>query len=111
MSNVKFVEFREQKYPVKLGYAALKKFQADVGENVEKALSSGKMDVYEPLLYYALEMGHRYTDQEFKFKDSKKPIKKEDMELMLDDCLFEFVELIPGFFPTLQNNPNPKKKK
>lgn len=113
MSDVKFITFRKKKYPVKLGYAALKKFKADVNKSVEKALQEDDLEIYEPLLFYALEMGHKYTEKEFKFLDSGKPITKKDMEMVLDDCMFEFIELIPSFFPTLQTaqKTNLKRKK
>lgn len=112
MSDVKFVTFRKKKYPVKLGYAALKKFKANVGKDVEKAMTEDNLEVYEPLLFYALEMGHKYTEKEFVFQDGdKKPITIDDMEMMLDDCLFEFIELVPGFFPNLQKTQASQKKK
>jgi hypothetical protein len=63
--------------------------------------------LYEPLLYYSLEKGHKIQNKEFN-------MTMEDMEEVLEDCFFEFVGLIPNFFPDvekLMEGAGTKKKK
>ena len=81
--------------------------KAETGKEIEEVLSGGSVDItiFEILLFYAMKQGAKYTEQEFTFT-------KDDMEMILDDCFFEFVALIPSFFPHLQpNNPQMTKGK
>ena len=104
---VKFITYKEKKYPVKVGYYVIKMLKAETGKEIEQVLSGDNMDitVFEILLFYAMKQGAKYTETEFTFE-------KEDMEMILDDCFFEFLELIPSFFPHLQQKPQaPQNKK
>ena len=87
---VEHIHYKNKKLPVKLGYYALKMLQKDKGVGME-ALESD-LSLYEPLLFYSLEQGHRVNKKEFS-------LTMEDMVDVLDDCFFEFVSLIPKFFP------------
>jgi hypothetical protein len=102
---IKYIEFKGEKYPIKLGYYTLKMLKAETSKDLEEVLGDGTdITLFEPLLFYALEQGARYTGQEM-------PFKREDMEMVLDDCFFEFVGMIPDFFPNLQQKESTTKQK
>lgn len=91
------IKIQGEEYPIKIGYYALKYAIQDAeksgqtGITMENIFTEGK-DVYESLLFYGLELGAKLEKQEFSFK-------REEAELLLDDCFQEFILLIPKFFP------------
>jgi hypothetical protein len=86
------IEYKGSKYPVRVSHMALKGLKADTGKTVED-LSMKNIELYESLFYHSLRAGAEYTGQPM-------TLKKEDMEKVLDACLFQFVGLIPQFFNT-----------
>lgn len=88
---VEYITYKEQRYPIRIGYYTLKMLQSETGKGIEDAAND--ISVYETILYYALKQGAKVAEVDFKFK-------KEDMEDVLDEALFEFIALIPKFFPT-----------
>ncbi len=92
---VEFITYKKKKYPIKLGYYTLKMLKVETGKDFD-GIKGDDFDVYETLLFYALKQGAKVTEVEFTFK-------KEDMEDVLDDCFFDFIELIPKFFPQSKN--------
>ena len=107
---VEFISYQKKKYPIKLGYYVLKMLKAETSKNLEDI--GGDLEIYETLLFYALKQGAKIEGMEFKFT-------KEDMEQVLDECFFDFVELIPKFFPDAKKSnpgavmtiPEPTQKK
>lgn len=95
---VQFITYKKKKYPIKVGYYALKHASQELRKDTQSAdldmetLMSGNMENYEPLLYHALVMGARLESKEL-------TLAREDMEFVLDECLFEFIEILPTFFP------------
>ena len=90
---IEYITYKKKKYPVRVSYFALKHMSKETGGKMEMT-DIGNMDIemYEALLFFALQAGARAADVEFKFK-------REEMELVLDECLMEFVGVIPKFFP------------
>lgn len=88
---VEYIEIRGEKYPVKLGYQAFKKLQKKHGLSITD-ISSVDWENYEPALFYALETGADEDNIPFTFKMA-------DMPKVLEDCLWAFVDLMPKFFP------------
>lgn len=93
---IEYITYDKKKYPVRVSYRALTMFKKETGVSLENLDNpdAGEIDLtaYETLIYYALESGHRAEKKEFTFK-------KDEMADVLDDCFFEFVKLIPRFFP------------
>jgi len=83
-------------YPIKGGYYALKHTKRELAENgVELTLSrilQGDIEVLEPLLFFALKMGHHLEQKGM-------TLLREEMEYALDACMVEFVRMLPQFFP------------
>jgi hypothetical protein len=97
-----------EKLPVRIAYSALKKFKEETGkslmsEDALKDIFSGDVEV---LLYYSLQKGFKVEGRPFEYK-------KEDMEDILDEVLFDFIKLIPLFFPKTDeiDPPLPKASK
>ena len=88
--SVEHITYKEEKLPVKLGYYALMMLQKEQGVVMEQI--EGDLSLYQPLLFYALKQGYKVTGKKFTFK-------MDDMADILDDCFFEFVGVIPKFFP------------
>jgi hypothetical protein len=69
--------------------------KVETGKNLED-IGANDFDVYETLLFFGLKQGAKLQKEEFTFT-------KEDMEQVLDECFYEFIELIPKFFPDPKN--------
>ena len=102
MIDVGYITFKKEQYPVRLSYRAIKNIRARTGKGIEMA--EGDMAMYETILYYSLVSGHKYTDTVMK-------LTEEQMEDVLDECFYEFVKILPQFFPNPVEEPDAKKKK
>lgn len=92
---VHHITYKEEKLPIRLSYRVFKGLKTDLGkENLENITGGEGLDpeLMETMLWHGLISGHKHEDKEMKFK-------KEDMEDVLDECMFEFLKLIPLFFP------------
>jgi hypothetical protein len=87
---VKHITYKGKKYPVRIGYYALKKVKEEFSKGLAD-IEEGDIEVYEPLLFYGLKQGAKVEGEDFDFK-------LEDMEQVLDECFFEFIKIIPLFF-------------
>lgn len=90
--DIGYVTYKKQQFPVRLSYRVFKGMKTDLKGLATSKLESLDPEVLETMLWYGLVSGHKYVDQELKFK-------KEDMEDVLDSCFDEFIKLIPQFFP------------
>lgn len=108
---IRFIETQSYgKLPVRVSYSALKQYQLETGK--EALSEEGMLDnmftgELEILLFHALKRGFKLQGKEF-------TLKKEEMEDVLDECLFEFIKIIPEFFPKGQQEELsnlPKKSK
>jgi hypothetical protein len=103
---VKYLEYKKDKLPVRLSYRALKALKGkDLGKLVTGGDSGAVLDdeLFEDLLWAGLRSGHAYEEKELK-------LKREDMEDVLDNCFFEFVQIIPLFFAKEKSTPEVEKK-
>lgn len=90
---IKYIEYQEKKYPIRISYYALKHTSEDTGTSISNLTDkSNDAIVFEKLLYYGLKAGCRAEKVEM-------PFKEEDMEFVLDEIFFEFTELVKDFFP------------
>lgn len=85
---VKHITYKGKKYPVRLSYRVFKGLKQDNPKSNSKDI----MEDLEGMLWYGLVSGHKAEDKEIE-------LKREDMEDVLDECMFEFQQLIPLFFP------------
>lgn len=91
--STEHITYKKKKLPIKLGYYTLKMLQKEHGITMD-ALDDD-LSMYEPMLFYAMQQGHKIEGKEFTYT-------MEDMVDILDDCFFEVVALIPKFFPDLE---------
>lgn len=92
---IKYIEYKKEKYPVRVGYRALKMLQKETGMSFEELQKQEKgidLDNYEILLFHSLVAGS-------KAEESVMPFKMDDMIDVLDECFMDFVRMIPEFFP------------
>lgn len=103
---IEYIEYKKEKYPVRLSYRVFKGMKKDIGEVDFKKLQSLDSEVIETMLWYGLQSGCKHEGVEL-------PFTKEDMEDILDECFFAFIKLIPKFFPKAQvgnGSPNLEKE-
>jgi hypothetical protein len=91
---VEYITIKGEKQPVQFGYEAYKMLQKKHGINIDD-VNSVNWENYEPALFYALKMGAEADGIEFTWK-------MPDMVKVLNECLWEFVALIPKFFPDVE---------
>lgn len=83
------ITYKGKEHPVRISYSVLRKLKAN-GYDFAK-LDEGDMDIYMPLLLYALESGAKAEDKSCEFT-------LDDMEDVLDECFMDFVKSVPAFF-------------
>ncbi len=91
---IKHITYNDKKYPVRIAYRALNGFKKDTGMSFEE-MGEGKtedLSYYEALIYHSLVSGCKGEEIEM-------PFTKKDMPDVLDECMFDFIKLIPEFFP------------
>ena len=94
---VEYITIKKELLPIQLGYEAFKKLQKKHKISIED-VSSLNWENYEPALFYALEMGHA---AEHETDGVKFELKLADMPKLLNECLWEFIALMPSFFPDI----------
>lgn len=94
---VEYITIKEKLVPVQLGYEAFKKLQKKHKIAIED-VSSLNWENYEQALFYALEMGHA---AEHETDGVKFEYKLTDMPKILNECLWEFIAIMPSFFPDI----------
>lgn len=102
---VKYITYQEKQLPIRITFNTLYKAGAESGKDFTEDFMH--YELFEPLLWYSLRAGHYATGQKLEYK-------RDDMEFMLDDCLQNFIKLIPEFFPEAEKQgagPLPEKVK
>jgi hypothetical protein len=105
---VELITIQDKKHPVRVSYYVLKHFKKETGKSIED-IKTDDYEAYEIIIRLALESG-------YKSKGETSPFKAEHMEDVLDECFFEFIDLMPKFFPQvsedqLKNVKTGRKKK
>jgi hypothetical protein len=102
---VEFLTINEKQYPIVINFYVIGLFQKETGETFD-ALGNIHNNLYlvEPLLYYALKVGHLISHTEMDFR-------REDMPVILsdNDIYKNFFTLIAKFFPTSTADVDKKK--
>lgn len=86
---VYYLDYQGKKLPVLIDYSVLKKFQQRSKGTLTEL--QDRMELYEPLVYLALQRGAKIEDEEF-------TLKLNQMEELLNECYWQFLELFPKFF-------------
>ena len=97
---IKYLNINDQDYPIRVSYYALKKLKLELGRTLSADDDGSDYDAYEALLFYSLEKGH-------KIEGIPMPFKRKEMEDLMDDCYFRFLQLVPQFFEMLAEEQKP----
>lgn len=105
--KVAYITYDEEKYPVIVGYRAIKKSReedpkAKIVLAKDGTAIGGKIEDNEALLWYSLESGKYAVD-----KTTKLSFKREEMEFVLDECFIEFMKLVKIFTDSVQGEQMP----
>ncbi len=87
---IKHITYKGEKYPLRIGYKALKGVNADIGRDFEQKEQGFDYEGAEVLLYHGLKQGCKFAGKEFK-------LKKEEMEDVLEESLTEFIQAFTAF--------------
>lgn len=98
---VRYLKYKDEELPVKLGYYALKMLQQEKKAGLEDL--AVKISLYEPLLFYALKMGAKMEGIDFKWKIGQ-------MADILEDNFMTFINMIPEFFPSEEEVKKPEEE-
>jgi len=102
MANiVQYITYKGEKWPVRISYYCIKKFQEETGKDVQEI--DKDISLLEVLLWYGLVAGHTAESKPM-------TLKRDEMEFVLDESLTEFNEVVMSFFP-LATEPGTGKKK
>ncbi len=86
-----------KEHPIRISYYALKHTALDTGKSLSDLGSLGEdPETYESLLFYGLKVGASAENVSFSYE-------KKDMEMILDECFFEFIEVIKNSFPAKED--------
>ena len=94
--DIQFITYKKKKYPIRISYFVLKHLRAKTGKDIDGIADD--MAAYESLLFLALQSGAKYSGTEM-------DLKEEQMEDVLDECFFHFLDIIPTFFPVSKKKP------
>jgi hypothetical protein len=103
---IELIEINGEEHPVRVSYYAIKRTKLELQKKYPEKddiismtdIMSGDIELMEPMLFYGLEAAYKAEGKDV-------PFERADAELLLDGCFFEFLELLPKFFPQ-----NVKKK-
>jgi hypothetical protein len=87
----KTIEYKGEKLPIRLSFKAMKMFKDVSKKNILNITEDLEPADIEHLFFCSYVSGCQKTNIAQKYK-------REDMEEILDDVYFEFVNLIPEFF-------------
>ena len=100
MAQVKFLQYEKEKIPYRISYLAISEWQKETGKGLSDLDDiDNNMALIEPLFYHAIATGYKVNKQEMKYT-------REQVVLILDECLFDFMEGMGDFF---QKGVKPKK--
>lgn len=85
---MQYLNYKEDKLPLKLSFSAMKRFNAESGKNILKLGDDLSLDDIENLLYASYLSGCKAEEKVAKYK-------KTDMEDILDEVYQEFIAIIP----------------
>jgi len=91
MANiVQYITYKGEKWPVRISYFSIKKFQEETGKNIEEIEKD--ISLLEVLLWYGMIAGHTAENKPM-------TLKRDDMQFILDESMNEFNDIIISFFP------------
>lgn len=89
---IEFITYQGEKYPVRVSSYAMEMAQKET--NVSLGEIENNFEGQKALLWYALVAGHRMAKKEL-------TLKREDIEWILDECYFEYIEITVKFAQSL----------
>lgn len=89
---VEFINYKGEKYPIRISYYVLQMVQKESGKNLSEM--DEDFEVQKDILWYALVAGHKMADKTL-------TIPREDMVWVLDECYMEFQQAMYSFAKSL----------
>ena len=92
---VEYITIAGKKHPLQFGYEVYETLQKKHNIQIDD-ISSVNWSNYKPALFYSLKMGAEAKGEKFEWKLT-------DMTKALNECIWEFIQLMPKFFPTFDD--------
>jgi hypothetical protein len=101
---IKQISYKGKKYPIRIGYKALKGVNMDIGRDFKADEDVFDYEGAEALLFHGLKQGCKFADKEF-------DLKRDEMEDVLEESLNEFITAFTAFSQDVQKKANLNVKK
>ncbi len=101
---VKYISYKGKKYPIRIGYKALKGVNAAIGRDFEQKEQGFDYEGAEELLFHGLKQGCEFAGKEF-------DLKREEMEDVLEESLNDFIQAFTAFSQDVEKKSNLHVKK
>jgi hypothetical protein len=87
---VRHIVYKEKKYPLRIGYKALKGVVGEIGREFNGDGQSFDFEGAEALLFHAMKQGCAFTGQDF-------DLVRDQMEDVLEESLQDFIAAFTAF--------------
>jgi hypothetical protein len=91
---VAYITYQGKKNPVRVSYFVLETLKAKLNIRFDE-ITEDNMEVYKSILWAALQAGAHFTKETL-------DILEEDIVWVLDECFYEFTQLVPKFLLQMQ---------
>ncbi len=99
---VQYINYKGKTLPVRISYLAIKKVALEKGMDLNKMDTNNMSpELLEGLLYYGLVSGAKAESQTME-------LTRAQMEDVLDEVFFDFMKMLPTFFPDQEKGANSK---
>lgn len=102
---MQYIEYKGEKLPLKFAFRAMKKYDKETGGDIlNDGMGELDFDKIELIFECAYESGCKSEGVE---------MKHTDFEEVLDECYYEFIDLIPQLMSVdkKKSSPNPATRK
>lgn len=101
---IKLLNYKGKEIPIRISYYALKMLKEKLGKSLQD-IANDDFEAFEILIFYSIESGYRFLDQKFPYEFEKDAVNLTDV------LFFEFLKIIPEFFPDTEfQQPLTKKE-
>lgn len=96
MAIVQYITYKGEKWPIRISYYSIKKFQDETKRDISEI--DKDISLLEVLLWFGLIAGHTAEGKPM-------TLRRDEMEFILDESMNEFNEIILTFFPLPSDLP------
>jgi hypothetical protein len=118
---IKYLKYKEKDLPIRVSYYALKRVKEKRGKSLS-TMAEDDFEAQELLLLYSLKKGceEEGIKFEYHFREDEEKKMVVDIEFMdikttienvMDEVFFDFMKIVPEFFPKKEGKETEDEKK